>query len=321
MKKKILLLAGLLTLGATTFAAEGTRDLLDTFKDIVSPSETITGYWAQEFRAYTKREPRYNEDGSRKSDTRQMRLQNAIGLNLTDNLSMALRTRTYMDYPGKSQKNPDNIRFDMTYNHGNIGNTELGLSQRVRMYRSGSNAGTYSYRPNISFPSYIGADWANANLEFLYTRVTEENANLGNSDDIQRIAYDVDMGWTLGYGFSTNIEVYGNVTTSSGKDTESLIYTALLYDYNLYTSSDEATTLAFHTEASITPIRYDHRNDKMRSKSTIVNTETFVRINHNWTNNFRTYGSVGFLTADDFETHTSNVGAEGYASLGLTYSM
>lgn len=313
MNKKILLLAGILALGATTFAAEGTRDFLDTFKDVMSPKENITGYWNQEFKAYSDTEA---------SDDRQMRLQNEIGLNLTDKLSLALRTRTYMDYPGKAQKSNDNFRFDMTYNTGKIGDTELGLSHRVRMYRSGSSAEEYSYRPNIDFSSYIGADYADANLEFLYNRVTKHDATLGNSDDIQKVKYDIDMGWTLGYGFSTEVEVTGAITTTSGAATESALFLALYYDHNLYTSADEATTLAFHTEASVTPIKYNHQDNEMHSTdSTKIDTETFMKLKHNWTNNFNTYTSVGVTTSDDTKTHTSNVGAQGYVSLGLSYAM
>ncbi len=319
MNKKILLLAGILALGATTFAAEGTRDFLDTFKDVMAPKEDITGYWNQGFKAYTDTES---------ADDRQMRLENAIGLDLTDKLSVALRTRTYIDYPGKNQKSDDNFRFDMTYDNGKIGDTELGLSQRVRMYKSGSNAGTYSYRPVVDFSSYIGADYADASIEYLYTRYTEgrdikegDVVIAHNSDDVQRFAYDVDMGWTLGYGFSTEVEVFGTVTTTSGDATESALYLGLYYDYNLYTSADEATTLDFHTEASITPVKYNHQDNQEHTDSTIVNTETFVELNHNWTNNFSTYGTVGVTTADDFKVHTSNVGAQGYVALGLSYSL
>ncbi|UUV18738.1 hypothetical protein NRK67_15840 [Fusobacteria bacterium ZRK30] len=329
MNKKILLLAGILALGATTFAAEGTRDLLDTFKDVIAPKEDITGYWNQGFKAYTDTEAK---------DDRQMRLQNEIGLNLTDKVSVALRTRTYMDYPGKAQKSDDNFRFDMTYNNGKIGDTELGLSQRVRMYKAGSNAGIYSYRPVVDFSSYIGADYADASLEFTHVRNTSgrtvnETQNdikadyaystdgTRYSDDVQKILYDIDMGWTLGYGFSTEIEFLGSITTSTGKATESALYTALFYDYNLYTSADEATTLAFHTEASITPVKFNHEDNELHSDSTLVNTETYIELNHEWTNNFSTYGTVGLLTEDDFKTHTSNVGAQGYVAVGLSYAM
>ncbi|WP_028855431.1 FomA family porin-like outer membrane protein [Psychrilyobacter atlanticus] len=319
MNKKILLLAGILALGATTFAAEGTRDFLDTFKDVMSPNENITGYWNQEIKGYTDTEGK---------DDRQMRLQNAIGLNLTDKVSVALRTRTYMDYPGKNQKSDDNFRFDMTYNNGKIGDTELGFSQRVRMYKAGSNAGTYSYRPNIDFSSYIGADYADANIEYLYTRYTEgrdikegDVVIAHNSDDVQRFAYDIDMGWTLGYGFSTEVELFGTVTTSNGDATESALFLALYYDYNLYTSVDEATTLAFHTEVSVTPVKYNHQENMTHTDSTLADTETFIKLKHNVSNNFSTYGTVGLLTSDDFKTHTSNVGAQGYVSLGLSYSM
>lgn len=319
MNKKILLLAGILALGATTFAAEGTRDLLDTFKDVMSPKENITGYWNQGFKAYTDTESK---------DDRQMRLQNEIGLNLTDKLSVALRTRTYMDYPGKNQKSDDNFRFDMTYNNGNLGETELGLSQRVRMYRSGSNAGTYSYRPVIDFSSYIGADYADASLEFAHTRYTKardikENDVViaTNSDDVQKIIYDVDMGWTLGYGFSTEVEVTGSITTTSGEATESALFLALYYDHDLYKSADEATTLAFHTEVSVTPVKFNHQDNITHTDSTKADTETFVELNHDWTNNFSTNAAVGVTTSDDFKVHTSNVGAQGYVSLGLSYSM
>ncbi|MGB6128315.1 MAG: hypothetical protein WBG30_06150 [Psychrilyobacter sp.] len=313
MNKKILLLAGILALGATSFAAEGARDFLDGFKDVMAPKENITGYWNQEFKAYSDTESK---------DDKQMRLENEIGLNLTDKLSVALRTRTFMAFPGKDKKDEDNFRFDMSYDNGTIGNTELGLSQRVRMYKEGSNAGTYSYRPNIDFSSYIGADTADANLEFLYKRVTKHDAKLGNSDDIQKIAYDIDMEWTLGYGFSTEVEFKGAVTTTSGAATESALYTALFYDYNLYTSADEACTLDFHTEASATPVKYNHKDNQMHSnEKLVVETETYMKLNHKWTNNFSTYGQLGVTTKDDTKVHTSNFGTQGYAALGLSYAM
>ena len=78
MNKKLLLLAGILVLGATTFAAEGTRDFLDTFKDVMAPKENITGFWNQEFKAYT------NSEGN---DDRSMKLNNEIALNLTEKLT------------------------------------------------------------------------------------------------------------------------------------------------------------------------------------------------------------------------------------------
>ena len=73
MNKKILLLAGILALGATTFAAEGARDFLDTFKDVMAPKENITGFWNQEFKAYTDSEG---------NDDRSMKLNNEIALNI-----------------------------------------------------------------------------------------------------------------------------------------------------------------------------------------------------------------------------------------------
>jgi len=306
MNKKILLLAGILALGATSFAAEGTRDFLDTFKDVIAPKENITGYWNQEFTGYSDTEA---------TDDKKMRLQNEIGLNLTDKVSVALRTRTYMDYPGKEQKGSDNFRFDMSYNNGNIADTELGLSQRVRMYREGSKAEAYSYRPNISFASYVGATSADANLEFFHVRNT-------GTDDVQKIAYDIDVTWNLGHGFSTEADFSGAVTTTSGVATESALDLTLLYDHNLYTSTDEATTLAFHAEAGVIPIKYNHKDNEMHSsKAMVIETETYMKLKRNWTNNFNTYGTVGVTTSDDVRTHTSNFGTQGYVALGLSYAM
>jgi len=304
MNKKILLLAGILALGATSFSAEGTRDFLDGFKDVMTPNENITGSWNQEFKAYTDTESK---------DDRKMKLNNEIGLNLTDKLSLGLETNTYMDYPGKDQAGTDEFTTEVVYNNGNIGDTDLSLRQRVKYDSAG--AGKFLYKPTVNFESYIGADSAEASLEFSYARNT-------GADDVQKIYYDIDTNWTLGYGFTTEIEFKGAVTTSTGAATESLLYVGLDYDYNVYTSADEATKLDFYAGANVTPVRYNHKDNEMHSaKEMLIETETSMTLDHSWTNNFSTYGAVGMTTKDDTKTHTSNVNAQGYVALGLSYSM
>jgi hypothetical protein len=310
MNKKLLLLAGILALGATTFAAEGTREgtrgFLDTFRDVMSPKEDITGFWNQEFKAYTD---------SESEDDKIMKLNNVIGLNLTDKLSMALETNTYMNYPGKNYSSSDNFSVEANYNNGTIGDTDLNLSQRVKMYRSDNGAENYSYRPLIEFSSYIGADSAEASIEYTYKRDTA-------ADDAQQFAYDLYASWTLGYGFGTEVEIYGTITTSDGRATESALYLGLYYDYNLYTAADEATTLAFHADVSATPVTYNHEVDEMHSaKEMYVDTGAYLKLKHSLTNSFSTYVKAGVSTSDDTKNHTSNVSAQGYLALGLSYSM
>lgn len=310
MNKKILLLAGILALGATTFAAEGTREgargTLDTFRNIMSPNEDITGFWNQEFKAYTD---------SESENDRNMNLNNEIGLNLTDKLSMALETNTYINYPGKNYSSSDDFSTEVTYNNGTIGDTKLGLSQTVKIYREDNGAEEYSYKPLIDFSSYIGADSAEAYIQYTYKRDTA-------ADDVQQFEYDLYTDWTLGYGFGAEVEIYGTITTSDGRDTESALYLGLYYDYNLYTSADEATTLAFRADVSATPVKYNTEDDAFHSaKEMLVETESYLKLKHSLTNSFSTYVKAGVTTSDDTKNHTSNVGAQGYVALGLSYTM
>ena len=344
MNKKLLLLAGILVLGATSFAAdtngektssfESSRDFLDTFKDNFSPSDEITGHFGQSFKLYTDSESK---------DNKQIRFQNSVGVNLTKKLKLGLRTRTYLNYPGHTNASSDNLRADLSYDNGKIFGTELGFSQRVRGYRSGSNEGTYSYRTNIDFKHYIGAAYADANLEFLHTRnksgktkhekqgkdtVAKDYAYSEDgtrySDDVQTIAYDIDMGWDLGYGFSNEIEFFGGKSVSNGKTDLNALYLGLFFDHNLWSSINGTTTLGFHTEASMTPVKYNNESGKLSNlgddKTGIVETETILTLKKKWTSNFSTSLATGVMSADDMTVHTSNAGLQGYGSFSLLYT-
>jgi len=322
MKKRLLLLAGILALGATTFAAEGTRDFLDTFKDAVAPNENISGYWYQDFTGYGDQEGK---------DDRQMRLQNQIGINVTDNLSFALRTRTYINFPGKDQSNTDNYRADVNYTNGPIFGSKLILSQRGRLYKTGTSEGTYSYRPALDFGGYLGeSGWGEASLEFTHTRYTAErdikdtdgNVIDKNSKDIQRLLYDIDFGWDLGYGFSNEIEFFGGKNVNTGDTDLHSLFLALYFDHTLWTSVNESTKLDFHTEISSTPIKVN--SDKITDSKTKFETfdsETFLKLSKTFTPNFNTFVQAGVVTNRDITVHSEHgLNAYGYGRLGFTYS-
>lgn len=302
MNKKLLLLAGILVLGATSFAASGARDFIDTF-DSMKPTENITGHWDQELKVLSDTESK---------DDKQAKLKNEIGLNLTDKLSLALETNTHVNYPGKDNADADDLELSMTYKSGQIADTKLNLSHTLKTYREGSKKSEYSYKANVDFSKYLSATAADASLEYKYAR---EEAK-------QTVEYEIETVWALGAGFTTKADLVGTVTTSDSSEHEMGLELTLNYDKNLYTSEDEASTLAFHTEASVTPVKYNPSANNMHStKVMLVETETYMKLNRKWTNNFSTYGTAGVTTADDTKKHTSNFGTQGYVALGLSYAM
>jgi hypothetical protein len=313
MKRRLLLLAGLLALGATSFAAEGTRDFLDNFKDNIAPKEDINGYWTQEFKAYGDQEGKENK---------QMRLENEFGVNLTDKLSLGLRTRTYMNYPGRSNASDDNFRIDATYDHGKILG-ELGFSQRVRFYKGEGGEGTFSYSPEIDFGYYLGEKgWGSFNFEYLYSR------NTGDTDG-QVLKYDLDFGWDLGYGFSNEIEFTGGKNLVNSADDLHALFLALYYDYTLWTSINETTTFDFHGEVSATPVKFDSDGTKNKNgkkfdvNSTVVDGEFYLRLNKEWHSSFSTYVQAGLTASKDLSGSLDTApefGLQGYGALGLSYS-
>jgi len=324
MKRRILLLAGILALGATSFAAEGTRDFLDNFKDVVAPNENMTGYWNQNFTAYSDKEGR--------DDGKEMKLENEIGLNLTDKLTVALRTQTYLEFPSEKGGSTDNYRIDAKYNHGEIFGSKLVFTQRVRLYKTGDSEGVYSYTPQIDFGGYLGEKgWGTANLEYLYGR------SLGGTDE-QVIKYDIDFGWDLGYGFSNEIEFFGAKDLTEGDvDVHSLLL-ALFFDHTLWTSVNESTTFAFHTEISTTPININTGSGKKdKTKFDAFDSETFVKLNKTWHDNFSTYLQAGLTSSRNltssklhkdnkpdgdivYRSSQNGVNLQGYGRIGFSYS-
>ena len=324
MKRRILLLAGILALGATSFAAEGTRDFLDNFKDVIAPNEEMTGYWNQDFTGYT--------DSEGKND-KYMRLQNSIGLNLTEKFSMALRTRSYLAFPShSSQGGNDNFRIDAKYNSGEIFGSKLEFSQRLRFYRSGGGEGAYSYTPQIDFGGYLGEKgWGIANLEYFYGR------SVGGTDE-QALKYDIDFGWDLGYGFSNEIEFFGAKNLTEGDADFHSLFLALYFDHTLWTSVNESTTFDFHTEISATPVKINTGSGKKdKTKFDAFDSETFVKLNKTWHDNFSTYLQAGVTTSRNltssklyedndptkeivYRSSQNGVNLQGYGRIGFSYS-
>jgi len=312
MKKRLLLLAGILAIGSTTFAVDGTKDFLDKFKDAVAPQENMTGFWSQEFSAYTRHDGKDINDAS-------MDLDNVIGLNLTDRFSLTLETDTFIAIPGHdSQSGNDELYLSGNYTTDSIFGTKLNLNQRFRFYRNSTKEGTYSYRPQIDFSAYLGEKgWGTTNLTFAHTRNT-------SAEDKQALTYDIDMGWDLGYGFSNEIEFYGGRNLNSGHINLHSIFVALYYDHTLWTSINDTTKLDFHTEVSSTPVKIDssgRNKDKEETKFTAFDSETYLRLSKNFTNNFDVYVQTGITTSRDVTKHeVYGLNAQGYGKLGFNFS-
>jgi hypothetical protein len=216
MKKRLLLLAGILVLGATTFAAEEntttdnktigkenvtteTQNTVDktgaiasgdvSIKDDTSKElqEKVDSDYVLDFLAadstvngtWKQVATAHKEIDDSSSTDRRAEYKNIVALNITDNLSLSLTSLQTINTPHQDADSTDMFSTELNYNNGTIFGTEITSSQLVSYERNDDEdwAEEYTLRQRFGFLSYLGDNGDTGRFDLKYTQDRDSKYN------------------------------------------------------------------------------------------------------------------------------------------------
>ena len=205
MKRAALLLGSLLMVGAMAQAEDAmvATPLVDQQVTAFKP----TGYVDLQYRIYGKTENAENKASdwnTGKNDTSRLQLQGSI--TMTPNQSLEYRVREYNSLTSESlgsKAKKDETRLRYFYKHGNLGDTNIGLTSRVE-YKDKSSSQTLQYMPRFSFKSYMPANVTKFVVAPFY-EYEWENSNDNNYKN--KIGVNLETYTQLPYNFGFEFEL------------------------------------------------------------------------------------------------------------------
>ena len=266
------------------------------------------------------------------------RLQFQGDIQMTPNQKLEYRVRNYNSLNSQERSttgsmvgdygNSADLRFRYFYNHGNIGGSKVNLTSRLHYRNQDSDTNVFSNgnRPNgivgrsqeveyqarfnfVEYMSWTPTWFKNTNM----TLAPKYKYAWGNnsSDYINTFGMDLYTNFDLGYGFTTEVNLYsgwedkGTVAGDYDQfvlDIEAYLY----YTKNLWTSG--ALALNFNFEGGLDPYSTRERTAKRIGMTTIVESADLFagrsseytlyampsfELVYQATNHLKTYMSVG----------------------------
>lgn len=255
------------------------------------------------------------------------RLQIEAGVQMTENQSLDIRTRSFQNWNGLEQKKDDAVRVRYHYDHGHLGDSKVDMNSLVRYEKEGKTQ-TAEYRLNFDFAEYL------FNNDFVKTTTATVGPryiyswNGQGEGHVNTLGLYADFINELPLGFSTEIELDGvhynwNQTAVDNeghkKDFTLSVAAKLMHNYNLYAADNYSIDWAF--EGGYDTFNYSDRkiNDGEHAKYSVY-AEPSLTLTYNATKFVDVYGTIGAEYRNwDIEANSeaSHWRWQPYATLGV----
>ena len=330
MKRLALLLGSLLVVSAAASAKEVVPApvvVQETPVQIVEKEVIVYREKAPEWRpsgAFDLQERYYgktenHKDGTWNGNNQYGRLQLEASVQMTENQSLEVRSRTYQGFNSLDQAKNDEFRIKYHYDHGHLGDTKIDMNSLVRYEKNAgffgekdedhpgrrNNGQTVEYRLNFDFAEYLfNNDFVKTTTATVGPRYIYSWAGHGN-DYVNTVGLYVDLVNELPLGFSTEIELdgihynwYQDAIDNDGhkKDFTVSVAAKLMHNYNLYAADNYSIDWAF--EGGYDTFDYSNRKVVDTANSSehaaySVYAEPSLTLTYNATKFVDVYGTIG----------------------------
>lgn len=180
------------------------------------------------------------------------RLQLEGGIQMTEKQSMDFRVRNYQSWNSLGEKKDDQVRVRYYFDHGNVGDSKVNATSRVRYQKTGSSH-LAEYRLDFDFAEYLfNNDFVKTSTAVIGPRYIY--AWTGHNKYSNNIGLYADLINEFPLGFSTEIEIDGAQYSKYNKaeynyghkdDFNVTVNAKLMHNWNLYTADKYSFDWAF----------------------------------------------------------------------------
>ncbi len=180
------------------------------------------------------------------------RLQLEGGIQMTEKQSMDFRVRNYQSWNSLREKKDDQVRVRYYFDHGNVGDSKVNATSRVRYQKTGSSH-LAEYRLDFDFAEYLfNNDFVKTSTAIVGPRYIYKWT--GHDRYSNNIGLYADLINEFPLGFSTEIEIDGAQYSKYNKaeynyghkdDFNVTVNAKLMHNWNLYTADKYSFDWAF----------------------------------------------------------------------------
>lgn len=238
------------------------------------------------------------------------RLQLEGGIQMTEKQSMDFRVRNYQSWNSLGEKKHDQVRVRYYFDHGNVGDSKVNATSRVRYQKTGSSH-LAEYRLDFDFAEYLfNNDFVKTSTAVIGPRYIYSWT--GHSDYTNSVGLYADLINEYPLGFSTEIEIdgaqynkYKTEINGNKDDFQVSVAAKLMHNWNLYTADKFSFDWAFEggydtfdysTQKVFAKTEIDPATNKAKSYDDAkysVYAQPSFRLTYNATKFVSVYGEVG----------------------------
>lgn len=230
-----------------------------------------------EYRYYGKTEGQEKIGGDNwNGSNRYSRLQLETNINMTENQTLNIRTRTYESLAGSNRESgkgsaDDQVRVQYYYNHGLLGDTKVNGTSFVEYLNEGDSQ-SIQYRYDFQFADYMfDNDFIKTTNFVVGPRAIYKWADSNKDNYSYTLGLYMDWINQLPFGFSTEVEIDGFDYTKFGDGAKKgnaysvkyadeykvVVKAILMQDTTLYTA--DKMTVNWHSEGGYDTYNYSNR--------------------------------------------------------------